>query len=103
MLRSRDPPAGFYRNGPHPPFAGVAQSVEQLIRNQQVSGSSPLTSSKGKHPKTLQSCGFTGVFPFLRYCLFWAVKTDTLLRGYYVFFNQLINFFNCFEKRFGRL
>ena len=25
--------------------AGVAQSVEQLIRNQQVSGSSPLTSS----------------------------------------------------------
>ena len=26
-------------------FAGVAQSVEQLIRNQQVSGSSPLTSS----------------------------------------------------------
>ena len=26
--------------------AGVAQSVEQLIRNQQVSGSSPLTSSK---------------------------------------------------------
>ena len=30
-------------------FAGVAQSVEQLIRNQQVSGSSPLTSSKSKY------------------------------------------------------
>ena len=27
-------------------FAGVAQSVEQLIRNQQVAGSSPATSSK---------------------------------------------------------
>ena len=26
--------------------AGVAQSVEQLIRNQQVAGSSPATSSK---------------------------------------------------------
>ena len=29
--------------------AGVAQLVEQLIRNQQVSGSSPLTSSKSKY------------------------------------------------------
>ena len=29
-------------------FATVAQSVEQLIRNQQVAGSSPATSSKGK-------------------------------------------------------
>ena len=27
-------------------IAGVAQSVEQLIRNQQVGGSSPPTSSK---------------------------------------------------------
>ena len=27
-------------------FISIAQSVEQLIRNQQVSGSSPLTSSK---------------------------------------------------------
>ena len=26
-------------------FAGIAQSVEQLIRNQQVAGSSPVTSS----------------------------------------------------------
>ena len=26
-------------------YAGIAQSVEQLIRNQQASGSSPLTSS----------------------------------------------------------
>ena len=29
-------------------FAGVAQLVEQLIRNQQVAGSSPATSSKGR-------------------------------------------------------
>ena len=29
-------------------FAGVAQLVEQLIRNQQVTGSSPVTSSKQK-------------------------------------------------------
>ena len=29
-------------------FAGVAQLVEQLIRNQQVTGSSPVTSSKRK-------------------------------------------------------
>ena len=28
--------------------AGVAQSVEQLIRNQQVAGSNPVTSSKSK-------------------------------------------------------
>ena len=27
-------------------FAGIAQSVEQLIRNQQVAGSSPVTSSR---------------------------------------------------------
>ena len=26
-------------------YAGIAQSVEQLIRNQQVAGSSPVTSS----------------------------------------------------------
>ena len=30
-------------------FAGVAQLVEQLIRNQQVSGSSPLAGSRGLH------------------------------------------------------
>ena len=30
--------------------AGVAQSVEQLIRNQQVAGSSPATSSKAPKP-----------------------------------------------------
>ena len=30
--------------------AGVAQSVEQLIRNQQVAGSSPATSSKTPKP-----------------------------------------------------
>ena len=27
-------------------YAGIAQSVEQLIRNQQVAGSSPVTSSR---------------------------------------------------------
>ena len=31
-------------------FAGVAQLVEQLIRNQQVSGSSPLAGSTGVRP-----------------------------------------------------
>ena len=31
---------------PLPIYAGVAQLVEQLIRNQQVAGSSPATSSK---------------------------------------------------------
>ena len=30
----------------HRECAGIAQSVEQLIRNQQVAGSSPVTSSK---------------------------------------------------------
>ena len=30
-------------------FATVAQLVEQLIRNQQVAGSSPASSSKKKH------------------------------------------------------
>ena len=36
-------------------YADVAQSVEQLIRNQQVSGSSPLISSKEK-----KHCPFAG-------------------------------------------
>lgn len=27
-------------------YAGIAQSVEQLIRNEQAAGSSPITSSK---------------------------------------------------------
>jgi hypothetical protein len=31
-------------------YATVAQSVEQLIRNQQVAGSSPASSSSGKLP-----------------------------------------------------
>ena len=35
--------------------AGVAQSVEQLIRNQQVAGSSPVTSSK----KTMENDTFS--------------------------------------------
>ena len=42
--------------------AGVAQLVEQLIRNQQVSGSSPLTSSRRKSPET---CIYTGFRAFL--------------------------------------
>ena len=32
-------------------YAGVAQSVVQLIRNQQVAGSSPVTSSKKGHTR----------------------------------------------------
>ena len=39
----------------------MAQSVEQLIRNQQVSGSSPLTSSI---KKVQESCGFLDFFAF---------------------------------------
>ena len=43
--------------------AGVAQLVEQLIRNQQVAGSSPASSSSGRlpHPRsqfTLVGCDF---------------------------------------------
>ena len=34
------------RSPPKSQYAGIAQLVEQLIRNQQASGSSPLTSSK---------------------------------------------------------
>ena len=34
-------------------FAGVAQSVEQLIRNQQVVGSSPISSSNKRKPRDL--------------------------------------------------
>ena len=33
-------------------YAGVAQSVEQLIRNQQVAGSNPVTSSTKKEKDT---------------------------------------------------
>ena len=44
-------------------YATVAQSVEQLIRNQQVAGSSPATSSKNA-----QKLRFLGVFS---YKLFW--------------------------------
>ena len=43
-------------------LAGMAQLVEQLIRNQQVIGSSPITSSKG----FAQSCGAFFVALFLR-------------------------------------
>ena len=31
-------------------YAGIAQLVEQLIRNEQAAGSSPITSSTKKHP-----------------------------------------------------
>ena len=43
-------------------FAGVAQLVEQLIRNQQVSGSSPLTSST----QTRMNTGFVRVFIYAK-------------------------------------
>ena len=48
--------------------AGVAQSVEQLIRNQQVAGSSPATSSKPSR-KTYAIVRF---FIFLR--IFYTLK-----------------------------
>ena len=41
------------------PEAGVAQLVEQLIRNQQVSGSSPLAGSI--FPQKIRSCRNFGV------------------------------------------
>ena len=41
--------------------ATVAQSVEQLIRNQQVSGSSPISSSKNSHTQI-----GVGVFLFIK-------------------------------------
>ena len=44
--------------------AGIAQSVEQLIRNQQVAGSSPVTSSKN----TLK-LPFLGVFCYKSFWL----------------------------------
>ena len=44
-------------------FAGVAQLVEQLIRNQQVSGSSPLAGFKFCN---LQSPEFLGISPDCR-------------------------------------
>ena len=48
----------------------MAQSVEQLIRNQQVSGSSPLTSSI---KKVQERCGFLDFFAFME-ALFSVVK-----------------------------
>ena len=42
-------------------FASVAQSVEQLIRNQQVAGSSPATSST----KPVKIVRFSPVFSFI--------------------------------------
>ena len=46
--------------------ATVAQSVEQLIRNQQVAGSSPASSSKNRHlcKKKAHKCRFF----FYRFC-----------------------------------
>ena len=39
-------------------YAGIAQSVEQLIRNQQVAGSSPVTSSSSPQEETLAASFF---------------------------------------------
>ena len=44
--------------------AGVAQSVVQLIRNQQVAGSSPVTSSK-KRNRYAKACLFSLLYLFL--------------------------------------
>ena len=51
-------------------LAGMAQLVEQLIRNQQVIGSSPITSSKG----FAQSCGAFFVDEF-----WWKRKQKNLI------------------------
>ena len=42
------------------PHAGVAQSVEQLIRNQQVVGSSPISSSSGLEPQQNRALTLVG-------------------------------------------
>ena len=44
-------------------FASVAQSVEQLIRNQQVAGSSPAGSSKKRFMKLMEAL-FLSLFCF---------------------------------------
>lgn len=47
-------------------FAGVAQQVEQLIRNQQVDGSSPPAGSNNKKPDLIMGGGYrAGCNPFL--------------------------------------
>ena len=55
-------------------FAGIAQSVEQLIRNQQVAGSSPVTSSNFSVTKV------TEFFDFWR-CLLMSEKEYRALRS----------------------
>ena len=47
--KSAEAIVGGNSEGCYPPFANVAQSVEQLIRNQQAAGSSPAISSRKKH------------------------------------------------------
>ena len=39
-------------------YAGIAQLVEQLIRNEQAAGSSPITSSKIKKKYSARSASF---------------------------------------------
>ena len=55
-------------------YAGIAQSVEQLIRNQQVAGSSPVTSSNFSVTKV------TEFFDFWR-CLLMSEKEYRALRS----------------------
>ena len=50
-------------------IATVAQSVEQLIRNQQVAGSSPASSSKNKRlckEQCINACFFTVLHNYFR-------------------------------------
>ncbi len=56
-------------------FAGVAQSVEQLIRNQQVAGSNPVTSSinHGKQGLAVILFEFTHIINFL----IWFAKNNS--------------------------
>ena len=65
--RGADGAHSFFR------FAGIAQSVEQLIRNQQVAGSSPVTSSN-----LPENTVFQGGFLFPSLVLLYTMDVDSI-------------------------
>ena len=62
----------------------MAQSVEQLIRNQQVAGSSPATSSNPKTSKVLKYQGFRG-FSFFTFGEKSFQKLSTVVYWLFIF------------------
>ena len=80
-------------------YASVAQLVEQLIRNEQVNGSSPFGSSRKKTLNSSHCNGFS-VFLFLSYCIqFFKVCGFWSLFGHYFMFSDLIQ--TAFRKESG--